>query len=177
MRETPILERREPPRRGDATSGTPAPPAPAAPGELPRSISQEQLLYARILAAGMYTGLGILLITFALYITGAVAPAIPIDRLPDFWTMDVARYLEAVNTQYVHHDHVLTGWAWVSALEHGDYLNFVGVVVLSTVTIICFLGILPTLLRKRDYAYTVIAVLEIVILALAASGVLTAGGH
>ncbi|MCG6954359.1 MAG: hypothetical protein LJF04_00080 [Gemmatimonadetes bacterium] len=176
MRESRTLERVDPTRHGDVDSGPPPTP-PAPPGELPRSIPQEQLLYARILAAGMYTGLGILLITFVLYISGAISPAIPIDRLPDFWSMDVARYLEAVNTQYVHHDHILTGWAWVSALEHGDYLNFVGIVVLSIVTIICFLGILPTLLRKRDYAYAVIAVLEVVILALAASGVLTAGGH
>jgi hypothetical protein len=175
MRDAQTLERVEPPRRSDATSGAAPPSAP--PGEIPPSISPEQLLYARILAAGMYTGLGVLLTTFLLYISGAIAPAIPIDRLPDFWSMDVARYLEAVNTQYVHHDHILTGWAWVSALEHGDYLNFVGIVVLSTVTMVCFLGILPTLFRKRDYAYAVIAVLEIVILALAASGVLTAGGH
>jgi uncharacterized membrane protein len=176
MREAHTLEGVEPTRGADVTSGTPPSP-PVPPGDLPRSISQEQLLYARILAAGMYTGLAVLLVTFVLYMSGAIAPAIPIDRLPDFWTMDVAQYLEAVNTQYLHHDHILTGWAWVSALEHGDYLNFVGIVVLSMVTIICFMGILPTLIRKRDYAYTVIAVLEIVILALAASGVLTAGGH
>ena len=104
-------------------------------------------------------------------------PVIPIDRLPEFWTLGVSDYLHAVNTQFLHHDHVLTGWAWVSVLERGDYLNFVGIVVLSTVTLVCFLGIIPTLFRKRDYTYTAIAVLETLILALAASGVLTAGGH
>lgn len=176
MRGTRTIGQVEQTRRDDVKPGA-TPPPPAPPGALPRFIPQEQLLYARILAGGMYTGLGILLITFVVYISGAIAPAIPIDRLPEFWTMDVAQYLDAVNTRYVHHDHVLTGWAWVSAIEHGDYLNFAGIVVLSTVTIFCFLGILPTLFRKRDYAYATIAVLEIAILALAASGVLTAGGH
>lgn len=176
MRETQTLEHAEETPRGDTATFTAAPP-PVRAGRPPRSIPPEQLQYASILAAGMYTGLGILLITFLLYISGAVAPAIPIDELPDFWTMEVAQYLEAVNARYVHHDHLLTGWAWMSALEHGDYLNFIGIVVLSTVTIICFLGILPTLYRKRDHAYAAIAALEIVVLALAASGVLTAGGH
>jgi hypothetical protein len=138
-------------------------------------VSQEQLLYARILAAGMYTGLAVLLLTFALYLTGVLEPAVPIDRLPEYWTMGVSEYLNAVNGQYLHHEHVLTGWAWVTVLNRGDYLNFVGIVLLSVVTIACFLGITPTLLGKRDYAYAVMAVLETVILTLAASGILTAG--
>lgn len=132
-------------------------------------------MYAKILAAGMYTGLCVLLATFALYLTGAVEPAIPIDRLPELWTLDVTEYLEAVNVQYLHHDHLLTGWTWVGAVGHGDYLNFVGIAVLSLVTLVCFLRIIPTLFRKRDYAYAVIAVLEVAILALAASGLLAVG--
>ena len=79
-------------------------------------VSDEQLLYARILAAGMYTGLVILLVTFALYLSGAIEPAVPIDGLPRFWTMDVQTYLETVNREYLHRDHVLTGWWWVTAL-------------------------------------------------------------
>jgi uncharacterized membrane protein len=166
--------------RGEPTSppvSPPLPPRTPPSAELTSAVPPEQLLYAKILASGMYTGLCILLLTFAIYLSGVVQPAIPIDRLPEFWTMDVAHYLEAVNTRYLHHEHLLTGWAWLSVLEHSDYLNFVGIVVLSTVTLVCFLGIIPALLRKRDYAYAAIAVVEVVILTLAASGVLTAGGH
>lgn len=138
-------------------------------------VSEEQLLYAKILAAGMYTGLAILLATFALYLTGLLAPAVPIEHLPDYWTLNVDRYLEVVNARYLGRDHALEGWWWVTALGHGDYLNFVGIALLSTVTLVCFVGIVPTLLRKRDWIYVVLATTEVVVLALAASGVLTAG--
>lgn len=139
--------------------------------------TEEQLLYARILAAGMYAGLALLLVTFVLYVTGLVEPAVPIDALPDYWRLSVDEYLHTINEQYLHRDHSLTGWWWLGALGHGDYLNFVGIVVLAAVTIVCYVGITPTLVRKRDRVYAVIAVVETVILALAASGLLTAGGH
>jgi hypothetical protein len=143
-------------------------------GIAPR-VSEEQLLYARILAAGMYTGLLLLLVTFTLYVTGAVEPAVPIQNLPDYWGLSVDRHLDIINAQYVHREHALTGWWWLSALRHGDYLNFIGIAVLGGVTIACFVGIIPMLLRKHDYLYALFAVAETVILMLAASGILTAG--
>ncbi len=138
-------------------------------------VCEEQLLYARILATGMYAGLVILLVTFTLYISGLIAPAVPIKDLPAYWTMSVDEYLDVINVQYLHREHALRGWWWLSALEHGDYLNFLGIAVLATVTLVCFIGIVPTLLGKRDWIYAAIAVTEVVILALAASGILTAG--
>jgi len=137
--------------------------------------SDEQLLYARILETGMFVGLVLLLITFALYISGLVAPAVPVEDLPKFWKMDVHGYLEAPNNEYLHHPHIITGWSWVSVLGKGDYLNFVGIALLSAVTIVCFVGIVPTLLRKKDRVYATMAVLEALILALAASGILSVG--
>jgi len=137
--------------------------------------SDEQLLYARILETGMFVGLVLLLITFALYISGLVAPAVPVEDLPKFWKMDVHGYLEATNNEYLHHPHIITGWSWVSVLGKGDYLNFVGIALLSAVTIVCFVGIVPTLLRKKDRVYATMAVLEALILALAASGILSVG--
>lgn len=159
-----------------AIPGTPSGPDPGRRGR-PTHVTEEQLLYARILAAGMYTGLALLLVTFTLYVTGLVEPAVPIGDLPGYWTMNVDAYLEVVNANHLQRDHVLTGWWWLSALNRGDFLNFVGIVVLATVTVICFLGIVPTLVGKRDWVYAAMAVVEIVILALAASGILVAGGH
>ncbi|MEJ2679278.1 MAG: hypothetical protein P8174_09435 [Gemmatimonadota bacterium] len=47
--------------------------------------------------------------------------------------------------------------------------------MLSAVTILCFIGIVPTFLKKRDVPYAIMAIAEIVILALAASGILSVG--
>ncbi len=136
---------------------------------------EEQLLYANILQVGMYIGLALLLLTFALYTSGVIAPAVPVERLPDYWTMSVHDYLEATNRDYLHHEHLITGWAWLTVLGKGDYLNFLGIAFLSGVTIVCFLGIVPTLIRKKDKAYVVMALLEVAILTLAASGILAVG--
>ena len=136
---------------------------------------EEQLLYANILQVGMYFGLTLLLVTFALYTAGVVAPAVPVERLPDYWTMNVHDYLEAVNRDHLHREDPITGWSWLKVLGKGDYLNFLGIALLSGVTVVCFIGIVPTLIRKQDKAYVVMALLEVVILVLAARGILVVG--
>jgi hypothetical protein len=136
---------------------------------------EEQLLYANILQVGMYIGLTLLLVTFALYTSGIVTPAVPVERLADYWTLDVNEYLEATNRDHLHHEHPIAGWSWLTVIGKGDYLNFLGITLLSGVTIVCFAGIVPTLIRKNDRAYVAMALLEIVILALAASGILAVG--
>ena len=137
--------------------------------------NEEQLLYAKILEIGMYFGLVLLLVTFALYLTGVVEPGIPVEKLPDYWTMSAHDYLETTNHNHLHREHPVTGWSWVWVLSKGDYLNFIGIAVLSAITIVCFLGIIPTLLRKNDRTYAAMALLEAVILAAAASGILSVG--
>lgn len=137
--------------------------------------NEEQLLYAKILEVGMYAGLAVLLVTFLLYIFGILAPAVPIEQLPNYWVMSVHDYLETVNHNFLHRDHVVTGWGWMTELGKGDYLNFLGIAFLAGVTIVCYAGIIPTLLRKKQLAYVIMAVAEVVILVLAASGILAAG--
>ena len=139
------------------------------------SAEEDQLLYAQILQIGMSIGLALLLVTFALYASGMVAPAVPVETLPDYWTMNVHDYLDATNRDHLHHEHPISGWGWLSVVGKGDYLNFVGIALLSAVTIVCFVGIVPTLVRKRDTAYVVMALLEVAILTLAASGILSVG--
>lgn len=136
---------------------------------------EEQLLYANILQVGMYIGLALLLLTFALYASGVMSPAVPVERLPDYWTMNVGEYLDATNRDHLHQAHPVAGWAWLGQIGKGDYLNFVGIALLSGVTIVCFVGIIPTLIKKKDKAYVIMAVLEVIILALAASGILAVG--
>ncbi len=143
--------------------------------ELQAEANEEQLLYARILAAGMYIGLGILLVTFALYLTGVMAPAVPIKKLPHYWILSAHEYLETINHHHLHLEEVVVGWGWLRLLHKADFLNFVGIAVLALVTVVCYLGILPTLFRKKDWIYGTIAILEVVILTLAASGLVSVG--
>ena len=48
-------------------------------------------------------------------------------------------------------------------------------IILSAITIVCYACIAPVLIRKKDRAYAIMALLEVFILTLAASGILTVG--
>jgi hypothetical protein len=127
----------------------------------------EQLLYARILEMGMYFGLLILFVTFGLYAFGILDPYIPLDKISDYWSMNVNDYLE--------HAEIKAGWAWLGMVKYGDFINFIGVAILAGVTIFCYAAIVPTLLKNNDKVYAILAVLEVIILSAAASGILAVG--
>jgi hypothetical protein len=129
----------------------------------------EQILYARLLEKGMFVGLLILLITFGLYAFGVMDPYIPLDKISEYWSMNV--------NDYLHHANIKAGWAWVGMLKYGDFVNFIGIAILAGVTILCYAAIIPTLLKSNDKVYAVLAALEVIILTVAASGILGAGGH
>jgi len=131
--------------------------------------SEEQIAYAKVLNIGMWFGLALLIITFFVYISGVLPSYVPIDDLPKYWTMRVHDFNVALNAP--------TGWGWASLVGKGDYLNFIGIAILSGLTILCYLVILPILARKKDRAYVVIAIAEVLVLSLAASGLLKVGGH
>ncbi len=129
----------------------------------------EQIIYAGILEKGMLIGLAILLVTYAIYVFGIVDPYLPLAEVPNYWGLSSDKYLEQAD---IH-----AGWAWVSMLKYADFLNFIGIAMLSGVTIVCFLAIIPTLWKSNDRTYAVFALVEALILIVAASGILGTGGH
>jgi hypothetical protein len=137
--------------------------------------TQEQVLYANILEKGMLIGLVMMFVTFALYVFGIMTPAIPLDQVPSMWSQPVHDYLVSVNDNFLHGDHLITGWAWMPLLGKGDFLNFLPVAILSGVTIVCYMAITPGLFKRGDKAMAIMAVAEVLILALAASGLLAVG--
>lgn len=131
--------------------------------------TEEQLAYAGLLDSGMKLGLLIVVVAFVVYLTGILPPHVPVDDLPKYWGLSVHKYLEATS--------IPPGWAWLGMLGKGDFLNFVGVAFLAAVTIICYIRIVPIFFKNKDSVYGILAVLEVLVLALAASGILKSGGH
>ena len=129
--------------------------------------TREQLIYAAALDVGMKAGLALLVATFAVYVSGLLAPHVPIDELSGYWGLPVDEYLAAAD--------VPTGWNWLALALTGDYLNFVSIAFLAGVTIVCYARILMYPLKNRDYAFAGIIVVQIVVLLLVASGVLAVG--
>lgn len=131
--------------------------------------TEEQLVYAKILNFGMKVGLLAIIITFIVYATGILPPYIPVGDLPKYWGLSVYEYLE---TTGVH-----SGWSWLGMLGKGDFLNFLSIAFLAGITVICYIAIIPIFFRKKDRVYVFLAILEVLVLALAASGILKTGGH
>jgi hypothetical protein len=129
----------------------------------------EQITYANLLFLAVWLSILLMILTYFAYVTDLVSPHVPMDVVQQHWSSSVGNYLHA--TQSPH------GWGWLRLLDTGDYLNFVGLALLALITIFCYLVLLPGYIRRKDRIYTLICVLEVLVLSLAASGILGTGGH
>jgi hypothetical protein len=131
--------------------------------------SREQIIYANLLIIGVLAGLIILVTTYAIYVTGILPAHIDISLIPTLWGKGVGEYLEITHSPH--------GWGWVPLLAKGDFLNYIGFALLALMTIFCYLVLVRGYIRQKNWIFTVIAVLEILVLSVAASGILGSGGH
>ncbi|MBE0429160.1 MAG: hypothetical protein IBX61_04730 [Thermoleophilia bacterium] len=121
----------------------------------------------------MKVGLAVLIVTFILYIAGIPRPAVEKTDVSSYWHLKVNDYLGQLRETGAEGG----GWSWLSQLNRGDFLNFLPIAFLAAVTVICYLTIIPILLKQKDSIYVVLVILEVLVLSLAASGVLPSGGH
>lgn len=128
-----------------------------------------QLFYATVIDRAAKFGFLFLLLTFVIYITGIISPYMPLEQLPYYWDKPAPHYLAAAAIQ--------PGWAWLRKLHHGDFLNFVPIAILSGITILGYLAVVMKFFRNREIILGVIVICQIMVLTLAASGVLKTGGH
>jgi len=129
----------------------------------------EQITYANILFYGCWSGLALMLVTYLVYVSGIMDPYVPLHEISKAWSMSVHEYL-------VQHN-VPTGWGWAKLLNKGDFLNFVGIALLGGLTIVAYIPVIFAYMKKKDTAYAVIALLEVIVLCVAASGIVGGGGH
>lgn len=139
---------------------TPVPLVAAPPGE--------QLRYAAWLERTARGGLAALVLAYAAYVLGFVAPLVPLDTLPTLWNRSAADYLLQTGTP--------TGWGWLAMATRSDLANLLGIAVLAGSSIPCLLAVLPLYARRGERAYVLVCALQIAVLLLAASG-LVMDGH
>ena len=126
--------------------------------------SLEQLRYAKVMGAGVKIGFILLVVSFALYVTGVLPPLVPLDQVPRYWGLSAADYVKATGTP--------TGWGWVTMVGKGDMLNYVGIAVLAGAAIFSTIALLPLFKRQRETAHLIIAVLLIAVLIASAANLL-----
>jgi hypothetical protein len=139
--------------------------------QAPRSLKPmpEQLAYANLLFIGAWAGIVLMIITYVIYVSGILSPHVDLALITQNWGKGVDEYLEITKSPH--------GWGWLFLMNKGDFLNFVGVVLLAVLTLVCYLLLIAGYTKRKDRIYLVIAVLEVLVLGLAASGILGAGGH
>jgi len=131
--------------------------------------TQDQIIYANLLVIGVWTGIAIMLVTYSIYMFELLPVHVDTSFIPKVWNKGVGEYLEITHSPH--------GWGWVSLLAKGDFLNYIGFVLLGLMTLLCFIVLLRGYLRQKNWIFSIIAFLEILVLTLAASGILGTGGH
>ncbi len=137
--------------------------------KLARRPSKEQIIYANILVIGVWVGIALLFTTYFIYLSGMMPSHVDINLIPKLWGKGVNEYLELTHSPH--------GWGWVALLGNGDFLNYLGFTLLALMTVLCYMVLLKGYISKKDWIYAGIAFLEILVLSLAASGLLGSGGH
>jgi len=135
----------------------------------PLKASEAQLFYAKVLNRLTLIGFAILVVAFFIYILGILSPYVTKAQILHYWTQSSHHYLQAANIQ--------PGWAWVGKLRYSDFIVYIPIAMLAGNTIICYVGVIFKFLKSKENILVVIAILEVLVLLAAASGLLKAGGH
>lgn len=131
------------------------------------SVPDEQLRYAWLLDLTAKVGFALLVAGFVAYAFAWLPSHVPVERLPELWSLPLAEYLQKTDTP--------TGWGWLELLRKGEFASLAGIAMLSGCSLVCLAALIPVYARRGDRVYAAICAIEIAILLFAASGVLAPG--
>ena len=129
-------------------------------------MTEQRKAYADLLDVLVKIGLILIVATFVPHVLGILSPRVPLNRSSELWSLPL--------DEYVARTGVRPGIWWAGMLHYADYLPLAGVAFLASASILCYLRVIPIFARQGMAAYVVIAVLQVLVLLLAASGVLAA---
>jgi len=100
-----------------------------------------------------------------IYIFQIFEPQIPPEKLTKLWSMSSSEFSRTIDSN-------ISGWGWIKLIYKSDYMNYLPIIFLSIIVVIANLRILPFLLSEKDYKLALISLLQIIVILIAASGVL-----
>lgn len=121
-------------------------------------------LYARWLDRATSVGFAMCLVAFLVYVAGLVPAFVPPAELPRYWALPVDRFIAATGAPQQ--------WAWLLLLGYSDILNLAAVALLALVTPLCYARLVPALVRQREWLQLALACAQVLVLVIAASGLL-----
>lgn len=130
-------------------------------------VAPEQVRYAEWLRWTSGIGLAVLAAAFVLYVAGVLPPLIPFEQLPQAWKLS--------SREMIQHYALKGGWSWIHSLGSGDMLNLLGIAILSGCSAFPLLAVTGIYLKRRDWTFALLCLLQVAVLALAASGLIGTG--
>lgn len=138
------------------------------PTALPKPpLDPEQAVYARWLARGNQVALLVMLGGFAAYVAGLWSPLVHRRDLAGLWHLSAREYLQRTG--------VPTGWGWSGQLNHSDMTALLGIALLAACSLPALVVVAWRYARRGERLAAGLALLQIAVLVLAASGIIGAG--
>jgi uncharacterized membrane protein len=132
-----------------------------------QAIDEVQTVYAWVLEIVSHVGFAFLSVGYLVYVMQLLPLSVPIEAIAGNW------HLKASEMQ--HKLNIPVGWSFLSstaALGKGDVVSYLSIFYLAMATVICLVFAMVTFYREKNYLYTMIAVLQVVVLLFAASGLI-----
>lgn len=129
--------------------------------------SNVQAVYARLLRRFTLASIVFLVITFLIYIFQWIPSYVEIGKMADLIHMRSVDYKAAAN--------IPVGWGWLPLIPYSDYMSFLAIAFISGVSIFIYFILIQVFWRCRDYIYMTVAVIQILVFILAASGIVNTG--
>jgi len=126
-----------------------------------RTRADPQEVYARWLEVGTRIVFAFSIAALALYLSGILAPAVPLHELPRLWTLSAAEFLREARMQGDR--------SWLGLLGYGDYLNLLAIALFALLSLVCAARMIPAFLRSGEKVQAALAVAQVVVLAAAAA--------
>ena len=130
-------------------------------------IDQVQLVYARVLEMVSHVGMAFLALGYVVYVLQLLPLSVPIDAIAGNWHLKASEMQQKLHTP--------AGWSILSssgALFKGDVVSYLSIYYLAMATVVCLAFASVIFYREKNYLYTTIAVLQVLVLLVAASGLI-----
>ncbi len=129
----------------------------------------EQLAYAKIIYHLANVGIIAMIISYILYMTDCPQSFLPINRLVQLWDIRSVELIRIttmpVGLDLIHH------------LNRSDIISLMSIIFISCITILGYIRILPCFIKEKDLPYTLITLLQIIVLILAVFGIISFDSH
>ncbi len=126
-----------------------------------------QLVYARVLNTASHVAIFFLAAGYLIYILQLLPSSVPIESIAGNWHLSASEMQQKIHTP--------STWVFFSTpgiLFNGDIVSYLSIFYLSMVTVICLAVAAVIFYRGKNYLYTTITILQVLVLLIAASGVI-----